>query len=208
MKLSKIPYTIFLFAVALLAPLQSALAQEHVDNDLVRELNHEIDTPEIPDRQHDYIKSYMYRIALELYNQKFNVETKRKGAVVIATLPSDDLFMPNEAELYDAGKDLLDKFRQYIDNDKLYKVLITVHSDDTGSDGYLLALTQNRVNAIFDYYQSKGANVNNIIGFPMSNINPLNDNETRKERAENRRVEIYIVPAAGLVEQAKTSGKK
>lgn len=177
------------------------------EEDVLNELKQELFTPKVPDKSRSYISAYMKSIATELYREHFSIETMRKGEVVIATIPSDELFYPNEARLFDNAGSILDKLRKYIDRTGTYKLVIAVHSDDTGSPAYLSNLTESRVNSILDYFEGHGAAVENVVGFAIGNADPLNDNDSMADRRENRRVEFYIVPGETLIDNAKSMGR-
>lgn len=160
-------------------------------------------TPKVPEKQHSQVKTYMYNVAKNLYNEKFIVETMRGGEIVVVTIPLDKLFVPNELTLLEGAPKLLDRFRQYFTPAETFKVIVAVHSDDTGSENYLNALTEGRVNAIFDYFENAGVDISNMIGFPMADTKPIDDNDSRAGRAANRRLEIYLVPDKALIKKTK-----
>lgn len=169
------------------------------------ELKLELSTPKIGKKQQSYVRTHMRKVAESLYREGFDVETMREGEVVILVIPTDGLFLPNESQLYPSASKTLDKIRKYFTPKGQYKIIFAVHSDNTGSDDYLFSLTEGRVNALLDFYQDRGVEVEDIIGFPMGASEPLNDNDTRAERAENRRIEVYIVPDEGLINLAKNA---
>lgn len=70
-------------------------------------------TPEVPPKLNAYIKGYMKREALALNKLGFKVETMRKGEIVIATMPTDKLFAPNDTVLLPDAGDLLKHFLPY-----------------------------------------------------------------------------------------------
>ncbi len=171
------------------------------------ELKVELSTPRVGKKQQAYVRTYMRNVAEALYREGFEVETMREGEVVIVVIPTDGLFMPNESQLYASAPKTLDKFRKYFVPKGRYKIIFAVHSDNTGSEDYLFTLTEGRVNALLDYYQERGVDIDGVIGFPMGASEPLTDNSTRAERAENRRLEIYFVPGEELINQAKNTKK-
>lgn len=184
-----------------------ALADDYTP-EIVDSLRHEISLPAIDKKERQKVREHMRKIAEELYQEKFEVETMREGEVVIATMQTDYLFPANETTLLATATSHLDKFKKYISPIGKYKIVLAVHSDNTGSEEYLLDLTEARINAILDYYENKGIDVTDIIGFPMSDYDPKADNTTRRNRALNRRLEVYIVPGDGMANQQKTTKKR
>ncbi len=162
-----------------------------------------LSTPKVPLKQQSQIKTYMYNVAKNLYNDKFIVETMRNGEVVVVTIPLDKLFVPNELTLLESAPKLLDRFRQYFSPPETFKIVLAVHSDNTGSESYLNGLTEGRVNALLDYFEGKGLDVTNVVGFPMGDSQPIDDNDSRAGRAANRRLEIFIIPDKGLIKKQK-----
>lgn len=168
----------------------------------------EVTTPQIGNKQKAYIAAYMKQIAENLYRENFDVEMMRNGEVVIAIIPTDDLFPPNESTLLKSSSRTLDRFKQFIKGDNKFKIILAVHSDDTGSEEYLYDLTENRILSILDYYDRSGASTENIVGFPKGCSEPIKPNNSRTGRAANRRLEIFIVPGEQLIEEARLTKKR
>lgn len=190
-----------LLAVSILTWI-SAYADD-ASNSFSDEFEATLSTPKVPLKHQSQIKTYMYNVAKNLYNEKFMVETMRNGEVVVVTIPLDKLFTPNEFTLIESAPKLLDRFRQYFSPPETFKIVLAVHSDNTGSESYLNALTEGRINALLDYFEEKGLDVTNVVGFPMADSMPIDDNDSRAGRAANRRLEIFIIPDNGLIKKQK-----
>lgn len=161
--------------------------------------------PEVPAKLNTFIKSYMKREALALQKAGYKVETMRKGEIVIATIPTDKLFAPNDTVLMKSAESLLKPFLPYFKVPNKFKVILAVHTDDTGSEDYLNALCEKRIIALYDYFDTHASNTDSLIGYPIATNEPLNENNSRNNRAENRRLEIFIVPSTVLIEDSKPS---
>jgi outer membrane protein OmpA-like peptidoglycan-associated protein len=159
--------------------------------------------PEVPAKLSTFIKSYMKREALALHKAGYKVETMRKGEVVIATIPTDKLFAPNDTVLMSSADALLKSFLPYFKVMDKFKVVLALHTDDTGSDSYLTNLAAQRIVALYDYFDTHAKNTDSLTGYPIAANDPLKENNSRENRAENRRLEIYIVPSTVLIEEAK-----
>lgn len=200
----------YLLLIIILLTAVGSWASDNVPDDAAEaesELKAELSTPVIPKKQQAYVQSHMRGVAEALYRDGYDVETMRDGEIVIVVIPTDGLFLPNESQLYGTASKHLDKIRQYFSPKGRYKILLAVHSDNTGSEDYLFSLTEGRVNALLDYYQDRGVDIDSIIGFPMGDSEPLTDNSTRAARAANRRLEIYLIPDTELISQAKNAKK-
>lgn len=161
--------------------------------------------PEVPSKQNAFVKGYMKREALALHKAGYKVETMRKGEIVIATIPTDKLFAPNDTALLTTAAPLLKTFLPYFKVPGRFKVILALHTDDSGSDKYLTSLAEKRIVALYDYFDSNAANTDALTGYPMAANEPLKENISRQNRAENRRLEIYIVPDSGLIDEMKKS---
>ena len=127
----------------------------------------------------------------------------RKGEVVIVTVPTDRLFAPNDTALLPTAANDLKNFLPYFRVPGKFKVILALHTDDTGSENYLNSLSEKRIVSLYDYFDSNAADTDNLIGYPLASIEPLKENTSRAGRAENRRLEIFIVPGDVLIEEAK-----
>ncbi len=164
-----------------------------------------LSTPEVPKKLATYVKNYMKREALALHKLGYKVETMRKGEVVIATIPTDRLFAPNDTLLMPSAGNDLKNFLPYFRTPDKFKVVLAIHTDDSGSDDYLSALAEKRVVALYDYFDNHAANTDALVGYPIAAIEPLEENTTRGGRAANRRLEIYIVPSNALFSELAPS---
>jgi outer membrane protein OmpA-like peptidoglycan-associated protein len=82
---------------------------------------------------------------------------------------------------------LVDLFNQNVSN----SFRIEGHTDNIGSFEYNQDLSNKRANSLRDYLVSKGVR-NKIIVKGFDKTRPLNTNSNAKQRALNRRIEIYI----------------
>lgn len=159
--------------------------------------------PQVPAKLSTFVKSYMKREALALHKMGYKVETMRKGEIVIVTIPTDRLFAPNDTTLLPSASSDLKDFLPYFRVPDKFKVILALHTDDTGSESYLNSLAEKRIVSLYEYFDRNATNTDNLIGYPLAAIEPLKDNTSRAGRSENRRLEIFIVPSNVLIEEAK-----
>lgn len=176
--------------------------------DIEQEFDNELRMPMVGTKLRPYVRSYMKTIAEALYYANYEVETMREGEVVIAIIPTDELFAPNDTVLMSTAYKKLEHFKQYAQPVDRFKIVIAVHSDDTGSEEYLYDLTERRTVAILDYLESIGFSSDHIVGFPKGYSSPIAESTSRVNRMKNRRLEIFIVPSQELLNQARQTGKK
>ena len=194
------------FTVGAQNPAQNPAPQpaaEAAEEDLTME--QALAIPAVPQKKNGFIKDYMHREAVALHRLGYKVETMRKGEIVIATIPTDNLFAPNDTVLMKSASKDLKNFLPYFRTPGKFKVVLAVHTDDTGNDSYLRSLSEKRIVALYDYFDKHAANTELLTGYPMGANDPLTDNANRAARAANRRLEIYILPADRLIEEASTA---
>jgi outer membrane protein OmpA-like peptidoglycan-associated protein len=182
----------------------SAMAQDVAPIDMTIEEN--IATPTVPSKASNAIVRHMDRIGKTFTKHGLEVKMARKGEVICVILPSDDLFAPNETELKPEATKILSAFNALLKLPTLYKLLLVVHSDDAGTENYSNILTENRSNAIDDYFNETLGDNLNLVPYGMGFDEPRASNNSIAGRKQNRRVEVYIIPEKQTVEMAK-SGK-
>lgn len=161
--------------------------------------------PEVPKKQIKAVKERQLAMARHLKQKGLKVETARDGLVVILTLQSDAMFLPNDTLLTDNGKAQLAMVEHYLKTPDFYKLLVVVHSDDTGSESYLNALTASRADEIVREFADRKFNTSAVIPYGFGVDEPLAGNHSRSGRAANRRVEFYFVPGPAFIAAAKSS---
>ena len=165
-------------------------------------LDQNLATPEIKNKLKDAVQDFQYKQAVELIKQNYEVELTRDNEVIIVTIPADRLFASNDTVLAATGPAALKPMLRYLKNPGFYKLLLVMHSDDTGSKAYTVRLTRSRVNAVYDWFDANG-DVDYIVPYALGSNDPLNANDSMEKRRKNRRLEIYIVPNDVMLEQAK-----
>lgn len=175
-----------------------------VDDDIYEmSLDENLETPEIKnDKQADKIQEFQYDIAVAFSHSNYDVELMRDGEVIIITIPASQLFDPNDTVVTKVGQEVLKPFLRMIKNPGFYKMLLVMHSDNTGSSAYTLNLTRQRVNAVYDWFDENGS-VDYVVPYALGETDPLVDNNSVENRKTNRRLEIYLVPEKTMLQQAK-----
>ena len=144
-----------------------------------------------------------------LLNGKYNtksectVEAFRNKEVLLITIPAHLLFGPNMTELRSKAGEYLAPIRRYLKNPDTYRVMLVMHTDNTGSEPYREQLTADRVNAVFDWFEESGSDTSYLFSYALGDDMPLKPNDSMDNRDRNRRLEIYLVPGKKMVEQAQ-----
>ena len=133
----------------------------------------------------------------------------RDDEVFVVTIPTDDLFLPNDTLLSQYSSKRLAPLLKFISSQDpmMYKVVYGIHTDDTGSTYYQEDLSQARSNSIYDWFMD---NIDSgvlsedliIIPFAFGSDDPIRPNDTMKHRSENRRLEIFFIPGPKMIQLA------
>jgi outer membrane protein OmpA-like peptidoglycan-associated protein len=122
------------------------------------------------------------------------VKEETRGVVI--TLSGSVLFASNKYALLNTAMTKLDQVAEALkaqDADK--RMVVEGHTDSQGSDKINQPLSLNRATAVRDYLVSRGVASEKISATGMGSNNPIVDNKTAENRANNRRVEIIISPS-------------
>lgn len=179
--------------------------QEDVFMDM--DLPQNIVTPEIPVHAQAAIINHQRKLANRL-KHKYTVDLMHNDAVFVVCLPTDDLFLPNDTLLTDNASSVLNPLLDLMKDPYMYKILLAVHTDDTGSENYRQDLSTARIYSIYDWMldaidRGRISEDLVIIPYSMGSSEPIVKNDTRKHRKENRRLEIYFVPGPKMISLAK-----
>lgn len=131
------------------------------------------------------------------------VETYRNKEVLLITIPASKLFAPNEVEVRKDAAALLTPIKRYLKDADMYRVLLVMHTDNTGSDKYREHITEERGNALFDWFADQGVDTRYLFSYALADDMPLVENNSMTNRAKNRRLEVYLVPGKKMLEQAQ-----
>lgn len=196
---------IIISALALLTLLfpQTLNAKDYLDDIYDMSLDENLATPVIKNsKQADKIQDFQYDMAIAFKRTNYEVEIMRNDEVIVITIPASQLFEPNDTVLSPLGETQLKPFLRMIKNPGFYKMILVMHSDNTGSSEYTLNLTRQRVNAIFDWFDENGS-VDYVVPYALGENDPVVDNNSVENRKRNRRLEIYLVPEKTMIQQAK-----
>ncbi|MFK3890943.1 OmpA family protein [Sphingomonas sp. NPDC079357] len=123
-----------------------------------------------------------------------DVEVTRQGDDLLLNIPSGINFAYNSANVQPQFRTTLDKVAGVLADYRETYVDVYGHTDSTGSDSYNQDLSERRARSVADYLSSHGVQDARIATRGFGETQPIASNETEAGRAENRRVEIKIVP--------------
>ena len=123
-----------------------------------------------------------------------NVGVVNTGNEIVVTMPQDILFATDSASV---RPDLQSDLRTIAANLQRYPdstVIVTGHTDSTGSASYNQALSLRRADAVAAVLITSGVPASRVQGRGAGMSQPIASNESAAGRAQNRRVEITIRP--------------
>lgn len=135
------------------------------------------------------------------------VEKINDGEAIKVTFESGILFATNSSTLNTASRASLDKFATSLLNNPDTDVKIYGHTDSTGSDAINNPLSNRRAESVYNYLASKGVAGARMASQGFGSAQPVADNNTVAGKAQNRRVEVFILPNAKMVREAQEQAR-
>lgn len=208
--MNRLRLTILLLTALVLPTIANAAKDKYVDpykgyDEAVymdMELEQNILTPIVATGEHSAISAYMNRIGQNMVKKGFTVDMMRDDEVVLITIPTDELFEPNDTLLTPAAPAKFGPVTALLRDPEMFKVVYAVHTDNTGSTEYNNFLSHERNNSIYDWLLGQVSEDLIIIPYEMGDTEPIAPNDTRDGRAANRRVEIYLIPGPKMITNA------
>ena len=132
-----------------------------------------------------------------------NIEAFRKKEVILITIPAHNLFAPNSSDLSEGAAKYLAPIKRYMKEPDMFRVLLVMHTDNTGSAQYRDNITADRVDAVTSWFEEQGADTSFTFSYAFGDESPLVPNTSYENRDKNRRLEVYLMPGAKMLEEAK-----
>jgi outer membrane protein OmpA-like peptidoglycan-associated protein len=125
------------------------------------------------------------------------VEVERQGDQLNIVMPGSITFATGKAEIqpsfYYTLNQLSSSFREFQDSN----LVITGHTDSVGSYETNQVLSNRRADSVAQYLRGNGIDPSRLQTIGAGSSLPVVSNETNEGRAQNRRVEIKLVPRPG-----------
>ena len=122
------------------------------------------------------------------------VEVQRVGNNITLDMPGGVTFATNSSDINSGFYPVLDKVAATLGEFNQTVIEVAGHTDSTGSRAYNMALSERRAGSVVSYLASRGVARERMIAVGAGPDHPVDSNETAEGRAQNRRVEITIVP--------------
>lgn len=116
------------------------------------------------------------------------------GDRLIVTLPQDITFNTDSADVRPSLRTELNKVARNLLNYPSSSVQVIGHTDNTGDATYNLGLSQQRAASVANILNAGGVGYDRLRTIGQGEEQPIASNLTPEGRAQNRRVEIVIIP--------------
>jgi outer membrane protein OmpA-like peptidoglycan-associated protein len=123
---------------------------------------------------------------------------RREQESLTVSMASDVLFTSGSASLYPGGSEKLRNFAAVLNRYPRTLVHITGHTDSRGSEESNLDLSLRRAQSVASELTAAGVSQTRLSTRGLGESQPIATNDTPEGRAQNRRVDINVVPDEGL----------
>jgi outer membrane protein OmpA-like peptidoglycan-associated protein len=132
------------------------------------------------------------------------VDVVRNGDNITLDVPGGVTFAFDSSNLNSQFFPVLEKVATTLAEYDKTVIEVAGHTDNVGSDAYNQQLSERRADSVASYLSSHGVNRTRMVTIGAGEGHPVASNDSDSGRAQNRRVEITIVPVTQEnVEKAK-----
>ena len=142
------------------------------------------------------VGAYQDRQEAELRRQMAGtgVDVVRQGDNITLNMPSNVTFDFDSSSLKPQFAPVLDDVARTLSQYNQTVVEVAGHTDSVGTDQYNQSLSERRANSVAAYLGSHGVLQQRMISVGAGESRPIASNDSESGRAQNRRVEITLVP--------------
>jgi outer membrane protein OmpA-like peptidoglycan-associated protein len=134
--------------------------------------------------------------ALRKQLQGSGVDVVRQGDNIMLDMPSGITFGFNSSDVNAQFYPVLDKVAATLNEYNQTTINVVGHTDSIGSDAVNQRLSEQRASSVAQYLQSRGVASQRLQTSGYGKTRPVDTNDTEAGRANNRRVELTLVPIA------------
>jgi outer membrane protein OmpA-like peptidoglycan-associated protein len=125
------------------------------------------------------------------------VRVQRDGDNITLIMPGNITFASSQSDIRPDFYATLNSVSKVLQEYDQTAVVVQGHTDSTGSDSYNDQLSVRRAEAVGNYLASQGIAAQRIDAQGYGERQPIASNNTEQGKAQNRRVEIQLVPIQG-----------
>ncbi|MEO0496668.1 MAG: OmpA family protein [Pseudomonadota bacterium] len=122
------------------------------------------------------------------------VSVVRRGNEIILVMPSNITFASGQSAVTPSFFNTLGGVATVLQEYPKTLVDVIGHTDSDGDDNFNLNLSQQRATSVGNYLASQGVDARRLLISGRGETQPVASNATAEGKAQNRRVEIRIVP--------------
>src|SRR5690554_1980191 len=122
------------------------------------------------------------------------VSVIRDGDNIILSMPGNITFASDSAALYDGSREILNSVSKVLKEYKKTNIAVAGYTDSTGQASYNQLLSEKCARSVADVLLDFGVDRNRVYSQGFGIQNPIASNSTVEGRAQNRRVELALVP--------------
>ncbi len=122
------------------------------------------------------------------------IDVQRVGDEITLNMPDSITFDTASWRIKSAAYDALDNLARTLSKFEDTDIVISGHTDDTGTEDFNQKLSEKRAYHVKKYLASQGVASYRIHAIGYGEDRPIADNRSRYGRAQNRRVEIRLHP--------------
>ncbi len=126
--------------------------------------------------------------------QGSGVQVVREGDNIRLVMPGSITFQTNSYNLRDDFYPTLNSVAEVLAKYGETTLRVTGHTDNTGSRQHNQQLSERRAGSVADYLATRDVSRSRILSQGMAFDQPVADNSSEQGRAQNRRVELHILP--------------
>lgn len=109
-------------------------------------------------------------------------------------MPGNITFKTDSADINSSFYPVLNSVAKVLNKYSNSTIMVSGHTDNTGSAEYNLNLSRERAQSVAAYLEGQGVKSSRFEVLGMGYSNPIASNATQQGRTQNRRVEIKIIP--------------
>ena len=133
------------------------------------------------------------QLASERAQNQIEIE-RQQNEILKLTMSSEVSFDFNSAHIKSTFQSPLNKIADIMSRYPQTQIVVIGHTDNVGSDQYNLDLSLRRANSVADYLIMRGVATSRMGTEGRGEMEPIANNDIVTGRAQNRRVEIFVVP--------------
>jgi outer membrane protein OmpA-like peptidoglycan-associated protein len=122
------------------------------------------------------------------------VEVVREGDNLRLVMPSNITFATDQSYISSGFNDTLNAIANVMNKYEKTYLSVEGHTDSTGKDSYNMNLSRERAQSVKDYLVNQQIMATRVSTKGYGETRPIATNDSANGRAQNRRVEIQIVP--------------